>query len=72
MAIGAIASMTFQVVDTYFVAQLGTEELAAMAFTFPVVMILHAIAVGLGTGVTSVGLLAVAAKLGQKRSRRIV
>ncbi len=54
MAIGSIASMTFQVVDTFFVAQLGTEALAAMAFTFPVVMILHAIAVGLGTGVTSV------------------
>ncbi len=54
MAIGAVASMTFQVVDTYFVAQLGTQELAAMAFTFPVVMILHAIAVGLGTGVTAV------------------
>lgn len=54
MAIGAVASMTFQVVDTYFVAQLGTEELAAMAFTFPVVMILHAIAIGLGTGVTAV------------------
>lgn len=54
MALGAIASMTFQVVDTYFVAQLGTDELAAMAFTFPVVMVLHAIAVGLGTGVTAV------------------
>lgn len=54
MAIGAIASMTFQVVDTYFVAQLGTDALAAMAFTFPVVMVLHAIAVGLGTGVTAV------------------
>jgi len=54
MAIGAIASMTFQVVDTFFVAQLGTDALAAMAFTFPVVMILHAIAVGLGTGVTAV------------------
>ena len=54
MAIGAVASMTFQVVDTFFVAQLGTEALAAMAFTFPVVMVLHAIAVGLGTGVTSV------------------
>lgn len=54
MAIGAVMSMTFQVVDTYFVAQLGTEELAAMAFTFPVVMVLHAIAVGLGTGVTAV------------------
>lgn len=54
MAIGAVASMTFQVVDTFFVAQLGTQELAAMAFTFPVVMILHAIAIGLGTGVTAV------------------
>ena len=54
MAIGSLASMTFQIVDTYFVAQLGTEALAAMAFTFPVVMILHAISVGLGTGVTSV------------------
>ena len=54
MAIGAVASMTFQVVDTFFVAQLGTEALAAMAFTFPVVMILHAISVGLGSGVTSV------------------
>ncbi|MEQ9444316.1 MAG: MATE family efflux transporter [Rhodospirillaceae bacterium] len=54
MAMGAVASMTFQVVDTYFVAQLGTAELAAMAFTFPVVMILHAIAIGLGTGVTAV------------------
>jgi putative MATE family efflux protein len=46
--------MTFQLADAYFVAQLGTDELAALAFTFPVVMILHAIAVGLGTGVTSV------------------
>lgn len=54
MALGASASMTFQVVDTYFVAQLGTAELAAMAFTFPVVMVLHAIAAGLGTGVTAV------------------
>lgn len=54
MAIGSLASMTFQVADTYFVAQLGTNALAAMAFTFPVVMILHAISVGLGTGVTAV------------------
>jgi len=54
MVVGVVASMTFNLVDTFFVAQLGTEELAAMSFTFPVVMILHAIVVGIGTGVTAV------------------
>ncbi|MCB2106532.1 MAG: MATE family efflux transporter [Rhodobacteraceae bacterium] len=54
MMLGSLATMTFQLADAYFVAQLGTGPLAALAFTFPVVMILHAIALGLGTGVTSV------------------
>jgi len=54
LLLGTIATMSFQVADAYFVAQLGTNELAALAFTFPMVMILHAIALGLGTGVTSV------------------
>jgi putative MATE family efflux protein len=54
LLLGTIATMTFQLADAYFVAQLGTRELAALAFTFPMVMILHAIALGMGTGVTSV------------------
>jgi len=54
MVVGVAASMTFNLVDALFVAQLGTEELAAMSFTFPVVMILHGIVVGVGTGVTAV------------------
>jgi putative MATE family efflux protein len=54
LLVGTLATMSFQLADAYFVAQLGTEELAALAFTFPMVMILHAIALGLGTGVTSV------------------
>lgn len=54
LMLGTVATMTFQLADAYFVAQLGTAELAALAFTFPMVMILHAIALGLGTGVTSV------------------
>jgi putative MATE family efflux protein len=54
MMLGSVATMTFQLADAYFVAQLGTEDLAALALTFPVVMILHAIAIGLGTGVTAV------------------
>lgn len=54
LLMGTVATMSFQLADAYFVAQLGTAELAALAFTFPMVMILHAIALGLGTGVTSV------------------
>ncbi|MDX2144564.1 MAG: MATE family efflux transporter [Rhodospirillaceae bacterium] len=54
LMMGSLATMSFQVADAYFVAQLGTKELAALAFTFPMVMILHAIAIGLGSGVTSV------------------
>ena len=54
MMLGSVATMTFQLADAYFVSQLGTHELAALAFTFPVVMILHAISIGLGTGVTAV------------------
>ncbi len=42
--------IAFNVVDTYFVAQLGTDKLAAMSFTFPAVMIIGSIAMGIGNG----------------------
>ncbi len=51
---GLLAIMTFNVADTYFVGQLGTRELAAMSFTFPVVFALISIAIGLGAGTSSV------------------
>ncbi|MGD1912764.1 MAG: hypothetical protein ACFB2X_18525 [Rivularia sp. (in: cyanobacteria)] len=35
---GVFAIIAFNLVDTYFVGQLGTAPLAAMRFTFPVVM----------------------------------
>ena len=50
MIIGIVAMMAFNLVDTYFVGQLGTKELAAMSFTFPVVMIISSLALGLGMG----------------------
>jgi len=53
MASGLLATMTFNLVDTYFVGQLGVDELAALSFTFPVVMILISLAVGLGAGTAS-------------------
>jgi putative MATE family efflux protein len=54
MMIGILSMMAFNLIDTFFVAQLGKSELAAMSFTFPVVMVLNGIALGLGTGASSV------------------
>ena len=54
MIYGVFALVAFNLVDTYFVAQLGTNELAAMSFTFPATMILVSLVMGLGVGVSSV------------------
>lgn len=62
MVWGLLATMSFNAVDTLFVAQLGHEPLAAMSFTFPVVMVLTSIAIGLGAGTSSAVARAVGAK----------
>lgn len=54
MMIGMIAILSYNIVDTFFIGQLGTMELAAVSFTFPVAFIVGAIAIGLGTGTSSV------------------
>ncbi len=51
---GTFAIVAFNLVDTYFVAQLGTNELAAISFTFPAIMILASLGMGLAVGVSSV------------------
>lgn len=53
MTIGLFAVMGFNIVDTYFVGQLGTKELAAMSLTFPVVMIVASLSFGIGIALTS-------------------
>ena len=53
MVIGLFSVMAFNLTDTYFVSQLGTRELAAMSFTFPVVSVLYGVSMGLGTGTVS-------------------
>ncbi|BFM19664.1 MATE family efflux transporter [Gilvimarinus japonicus] len=53
MVWGLLATMSFNVVDTFFVAQLGNTPLAAMSFTFPVVMLLTSMGIGLGAGTSS-------------------
>jgi putative MATE family efflux protein len=52
--IWGIAAVIFaQLTDTYFVAQLGTTELAAISFTFPVTMILSHFVFGINIAMSS-------------------
>ena len=67
MVWGIFALITFNLVDTYFVGQLGTAQLAAMSFTFPVVMTLGNLAFGLGIGTSSV----IARAIGEGDMRRV-
>lgn len=54
MLIGFIAGAAFNIVDTYYVSRLGTAALAAMGYTFPVVMTVFGLVMGIGMGTTSV------------------
>lgn len=54
MVWGVFAIVAFNLADTYYVGQLGTKQLAAMSFTFPVVMTLGSLAMGLGIGASSI------------------
>ena len=54
MIVGILAVLSISVADTYFIGQLGVEELAALSFTFPVVFSLASVAIGLGVGASSV------------------
>lgn len=67
MVWGLFALIAFNLVDTYFVGQLGTAQLAAMSFTFPVVLTLGNLAFGLGIGTTSV----IARAIGEGDMRRV-
>ncbi len=54
MIIGIIGIVLFNLIDTFFVGQLGITQLAAISFTFPVVFVLGSLAMGLGIGTSAV------------------
>ena len=54
MIIGILGMVAFNLVDTFFVGQLGTSQLAALSFTFPVVFMISSIAIGIGIGAAAV------------------
>jgi putative MATE family efflux protein len=65
---GMLAIILFNITDTFFVSRLGDDALAAMGFTFPVVMLIGAISTGISTGAGS--LLARAMGSGDRRAMR--
>ena len=67
MVWGVFAIVAFNIADTYYVGQLGTDQLAAMSFTFPVVMSLGSLAMGLGIGASSI----IARAIGQGDRTRV-
>ncbi len=50
---GTLSIVLFNLADTYFVGRLGADPLAAMSFSFPVVLISGGLAMGLGIGTST-------------------
>jgi len=67
MMAGTLAISGYNIVDTYFVGQLhGSNPMAAMGFTFPIIMLIGCLFHGVGAGIMTT----CAAALGAGRRRR--
>jgi len=53
MVAAIVGMVAFNLTDTLFVSRLGTTELAALSFTFPLVLVLVRFTLGLGIGASS-------------------
>lgn len=53
MLFGMITLMSFNLVDTFFISMLGTRELAAVSFTFPITFTVISLAIGLSIGTSA-------------------
>jgi len=54
MIVGMVVLMTFGLVDTFFIGMLGTQQLAAISFTFPVTFTVISLNIGLGIGTSAI------------------
>ena len=54
MLLGVFSLMSFQLVDSIFIGQLGLEPLAALGFSIPIYQIVIGVQVGLGIATTAV------------------
>lgn len=54
MLIGILSIVALNLIDAFFIGQIGALELAALSFTFPVVMVLGSIGMGIGVGASAI------------------
>ncbi|MFG6178990.1 MATE family efflux transporter [Halomonas sp. THAF12] len=53
MAIGVLSLLGFQLIDSAFIARLGTASLAAQSFTFPLSFLIIGVQVGMGIAIAA-------------------
>lgn len=51
---GVATLISFNLIDTFFISLLGTDELAAIGFTFPVTFTVISLTIGMGIGTSAV------------------
>jgi len=65
-AFGMLMTFLFQLVDSYFIGQLGTQELAAISYTYPVYIFIISLFMGISAGVSAT----VGRALGEKNATK--
>ena len=68
--LGITTMMGQAFIDAYFLGQVGDRALAAHAFSFPILMIVTSVAIGMGAGTSSVVARAIGAN-DLRRARRL-
>lgn len=68
--VGIFAMMGQGLIDAYFLGRVGDRALAAYAFSFPILMIVTSVAIGMGAGTSSVVARAIGAH-DMRRARRL-
>lgn len=53
MIAGMVSLVIFNLTDTFFVGRLGEEQLAALSFTFPVILTINSLSAGIGIGASA-------------------
>jgi len=44
----------FSLIDTFFIGRLGAKELAAIGFTYPIILLINSVTLGIGVGASAV------------------
>jgi len=68
--LGVFTMMLQIFIDAWFIGQVGDRELAALAFAFPIIMVISSVSIGLGAGTSSVVARAIGAR-DHRRARRL-